>query len=493
MLSSANPDSKKGATYTVRQLLDEASVRLHDQFTGEPETEAAIRATIGNAYRRLQVTDKAEPHLRRALEIRRSLFADGRGSEVQVAHSLLDYGWNLYEDRRFPEAERHVREALAIYKRNGTRDAKLIEIYATLQLCLNGQFKYPDAEVVATEGLAVGRELFPQGHAELANILHRLASAKIAERKYAEAEPLARQALEMHERWHGSNHPETGWNVAVLSTICMEIGKLEEAERLDRRALAIFRTYYDDSQDPITRIREHLALVLTKRGDQAGVNQLRAESALRMAEALERGSITASVRMSTAKTFREAGQWDAAIQTYSREIAASPDAAEAYLGRGQCYLEKADFEKAAADFSAAIERARDLSEAWTGRALSHFHREQWEPAIADFTKAIELDPKVHTNWLHRGHTYLQLRQWDKAAADFGKLVEKWPQDSGGWFFLSGAHAQLNQPSKALSDLRQAIDNGFKDIEHLKTYSLLDPIRSNPDFKKLVVEMEEKKK
>jgi hypothetical protein len=52
---------------------------------------------------------------------------------------------------------------------------------------------------------------------------------------------------------------------------------------------------------------------------------------------------------------------------------------------------------------------------------------------------------------------------------------------------------MNQSSKALSDLRQAIANGFNDIEQLKNYSTLDPIRSHPDFKKLVAELEGKKK
>jgi Flp pilus assembly protein TadD len=88
---------------------------------------------------------------------------------------------------------------------------------------------------------------------------------------------------------------------------------------------------------------------------------------------------------------------------------------------------------------------------------------------------------------------LQLAQWDNAAADFSKLVEQWPQDSEGWFFLGAAHAQMNQPNEALSDLRQAIAKGFNDVEYLKTYSNLDPIRSHAEFKKMVAELKEKKK
>jgi len=136
--------------------------------------------------------------------------------------------------------------------------------------------------------------------------------------------------------------------------------------------------------------------------------------------------------------------------------------------------------------------AQSRAEAWSGRAFSHFLRQQWDQAIADYSKAIELDPDL-PNWLYRGKAHLHLAHWDKAAADFSKLLEHFPNDPVAWFFLAAAHAQLNQPSVALSDLHQAIANGFDDIELLKTYSLFDPIRSHPDFKKLVAELEEKKK
>src|ERR1051326_7707951 len=100
MLTSANPDRAKGANYTVRELLDDTSLRLSDQLHGQPEVEAAVHAAIGSAYRRLDIQDKAQPHLQRALTLRRMLAANvgntGHAQEL-VAQSLVDYGWNLYE------------------------------------------------------------------------------------------------------------------------------------------------------------------------------------------------------------------------------------------------------------------------------------------------------------------------------------------------------------------------------------------------------------
>ena len=78
----------------------------------------------------------------------------------------------------------------------------------------------------------------------------------------------------MHRAGTAATIPETAWGLAILAKICFDLGRLDEAEKLDRRALSIFRTYYDDSHDSVAVIRASLASLLTKRGDQAALDQL---------------------------------------------------------------------------------------------------------------------------------------------------------------------------------------------------------------------------
>jgi tetratricopeptide (TPR) repeat protein len=47
--------------------------------------------------------------------------------------------------------------------------------------------------------------------------------------------------------------------------------------------------------------------------------------------------------------------------------------------------------------------------------------------------------------------------------------------------------------RALVTLRQAMQNGYKDVAHLTKDTDLDPLRSSPDFKKLVADLERKPK
>ena len=103
MLGSSYPDQVKGSQYTVRELLDDFSAGLGDQLAGQPEVEAAIRSVIGRSYWRLGVPDRAEVHLKRALDLHRQVF--GAGDE-RVANSLVDYAWNLGEQGRLPRCKR---------------------------------------------------------------------------------------------------------------------------------------------------------------------------------------------------------------------------------------------------------------------------------------------------------------------------------------------------------------------------------------------------
>src|SRR5262249_45435558 len=86
MLDSANVQSGKGAEYTVRQLLDDFSASLAERLKGQPELEAALRLTVGRAYRSLGMTRQAKEHLEAAMAMLRQ--RPGQESE-RVASVLL--------------------------------------------------------------------------------------------------------------------------------------------------------------------------------------------------------------------------------------------------------------------------------------------------------------------------------------------------------------------------------------------------------------------
>ena len=77
----------KGSQYTVREMLDDYSAGLGNQLADQPEVEAEIRSTIGRTYFKLGVPDRAEPHLKRAIELRRNV--DGPSTRTSLTASSI--------------------------------------------------------------------------------------------------------------------------------------------------------------------------------------------------------------------------------------------------------------------------------------------------------------------------------------------------------------------------------------------------------------------
>jgi tetratricopeptide (TPR) repeat protein len=140
----------KGSQYTVRELLDDYAARL-GHLAGQSEAEAEIRRTIGRSYFFLGLPDRAEPHLKRAIELRRNV--DGPQREA-TADILVDYGWNLFAQQRYEEAEHQLREALTINSQRGVRGERLVFALRILQNVLAFSGRHDKAEGVIDQAWA---------------------------------------------------------------------------------------------------------------------------------------------------------------------------------------------------------------------------------------------------------------------------------------------------------------------------------------------------
>jgi tetratricopeptide (TPR) repeat protein len=133
----------KGSQYTVREMLDDYATGLKDQLDAQPAMEAQLRHAFGCSYIMLGLPERAEPHFKRAIELRRELPGPPTAS---LAESLSVYGMNLYMQRRYDEAEHPLREALEIYHEQGVRGTMPINVCGTLQLAFAASGRHDDAE-----------------------------------------------------------------------------------------------------------------------------------------------------------------------------------------------------------------------------------------------------------------------------------------------------------------------------------------------------------
>jgi eukaryotic-like serine/threonine-protein kinase len=192
MLTLASPAKSQGNKVTVRQAVDLASQKLSSFRPEQAEVEAAVRAVIGTTYRSLGAYDAAEPHLRRALDLRRERLGE---EHPQTLISKTDLALLVNDKGDGQAAARMLRDVLAAQRR---------VVGPT------------DADTLRTESA-------------LGWVCRDLAMS-------AEAETLFRSVLEGQRRAHGGGSPQ-----AVKAMALIDQGKVEEADRLLTRALEFGR------------------------------------------------------------------------------------------------------------------------------------------------------------------------------------------------------------------------------------------------------------
>lgn len=263
LVGAAHPDQRKGNAYTVRQLLDNLSTDLIAKLDDQPEVQAALQSTVGNAYRRLGAPEKAAPLLSAVLQLRQ---ATQPVPYDALAESLRDVAWNEAARGRYDVAEQHARQSVNLYQRHQLSAAARVNALWCLQHSLIYQQKYQEADQIANEALALSHNV-SEAETDAANILHNLAQSKTLQGKAAEAETLARESVVLHRRVHGLHHPETAWGLDALGRALVAQQKWAEAADCFREALQIFGEHYDLTHKSIRLTDENLRTALRAQGD----------------------------------------------------------------------------------------------------------------------------------------------------------------------------------------------------------------------------------
>jgi tetratricopeptide (TPR) repeat protein len=151
------------------------------------------------------------------------------------------------------------------------------------------------------------------------------------------------------------------------------------------------------------------------------------------------------------------GEWDLAIDDYSRAIAIYPKYTDALDHRGVAYANLRQFDKAIADFSSVIGIDANFTMAYYNRGIAYGNLGQNDKAIADFSSALGSDPNLTNAYYNRGVSYATLGQWDKAIADYTVVTENTPDYADAYCNRGVAYANLGQYENALADFSRAVE------------------------------------
>jgi serine/threonine-protein kinase len=314
LLATSDPTQKLRPDIELREVLDEAARSLdRGTLASQPEVEAAIRVTVGRTYKGLRMCDRAESHVRKALEIQKGLpagedltfsdtmyllavclceqqkFREGvplhrrslelqrklaPGDEKTIMTRLWGLSTALRDDEKLAEAESWLREALAICLRvNGPHHKDTAHTRYLLGWALYLQNRNEEAESELRTALALQRELLGDKHSACGDSLLRLGLTLERENRISEAESLVRDAVAHEKNAFGDVHPLTLRAKSNLARFLSRHDKGEEAEAIQREVFAQSEAYYGPSYPSVGDALQHLSQIQSRRGDLAGAEK----------------------------------------------------------------------------------------------------------------------------------------------------------------------------------------------------------------------------
>jgi len=277
---------------------------LLDRGVQSARTLSAEPALQAELYQRLGKFEEAAPLLRSSLDQRKST-AGPESSEV--AASFVALGLLRLDQGQLADAERLVREGLAIDKRHlpakdpalgrdlsvlghvlgerGSYDNAIKNLDEAIQVqsatheittdlpdsttaLANVQYyvgPLPASDSLYKRALAMDRQLFGAIHPRVADDYYGLGTVQHGMGNDRQAEKYFRQALGIHQSWYGKEHPDSALMMAAVGQSLTYQGRYNEAAPMLQESLAIQERIFGQVNPQVAMGLNTLGLLEIKR------------------------------------------------------------------------------------------------------------------------------------------------------------------------------------------------------------------------------------
>ena len=158
------------------------------------------------------------------------------------------------------------------------------------------------------------------------------------------------------------------------------------------------------------------------------------------------------------------GNYELALEDYTRAIETEPQLANAFYNRGLTYREIGDYELALEDYTRAIEINPQYSNAYSGRGNIYYRLKDYDLALQNFTLAIDANPQNTNAYFNRGTVYETLGNYELAFQDYAQAIQLSPQHSSAHYGLGNVYYALSNFELALISYSQSIEINPQYIE-----------------------------
>jgi len=164
------------------------------------------------------------------------------------------------------------------------------------------------------------------------------------------------------------------------------------------------------------------------------------------------------------------GEYEEAVENFTKAIEADPTPVYFYDDRGRAYANLGRYDEAIADYKKAIEIDPDYIFPYGGLAFAYYDNGDLENALESFTVALDIDP-MDSSYNARADVYRQLGRFDEALADIEEALAL-DGNNPQWIYTRGLiYRDMGEMEKAKADLGYACDESMSEacdaLENMK--------------------------
>jgi serine/threonine protein kinase/tetratricopeptide (TPR) repeat protein len=266
VFSQADPFNAQGREITAKDLLDRGAEKITGNANLQPEVRAQLLESIGLAYRRQGLNERAIPLFEQAVAIRRE---EQPLDNRTLAAALANLAQALTGAGHLVSADAYMQQAVALSQSSdappSAETADILVQYG--HFAQNAKSDPELATKLFTDALAIYRNLPGDQHLSIASTLSALAGAAIWSGDYVHGEQYQREALNLFRATVSRNYPDHAVALAGLGNILTQRGKYAEADQTLNEALEIERNVFGPDNQRIASIEADLGALYQREGD----------------------------------------------------------------------------------------------------------------------------------------------------------------------------------------------------------------------------------
>lgn len=264
ILLAPSPSRARGQVVTMRMALDDASERLEKGAVTDQRVLSSLHGVLSQAYWELGVLDRAEAHMRSAIDVRRSI---GGERSQDYLDGIGDLCTILYDAGKGDEVLRLAPPALQTARRTLEPDSQTtIRLITALAHASSEQDPKLAGALYAESVDRCTRALGPE-HEQTLIAMNNLAIWSVGQGDYAKGEAVHRQLLDARTRKHGERHPDTIVSSRNVGSALLAQGRASDALPYLTKAVEVGDVVRGQTHPGQLSARVELAIALAMSGE----------------------------------------------------------------------------------------------------------------------------------------------------------------------------------------------------------------------------------